>query len=183
MLRRGARMLCAGSLFWGLAAAAWGLAAEAATFACTCGNGTACSVTCGCSGAASCGPARCSTRCGTCNPDTRTAAISLGEALYETSYIATGREYTDANLIADFTTLFRDGNARLPADREGQPGPAGPVVVLRARRGALEQAVLFPEAMLGRADEYVRIISENAAAIAARVRAQLERADRALFGR
>jgi hypothetical protein len=174
--------LGAATLLWGLAAAG-GFAAEAATFACTCGNGTACSVTCGCSGAASCGPTRCSTRCGTCASDTKTAALSLGEALYETSYIAAERDYTDKNLVSDATALLRDGSVRRPADREGQPGPAGPVVVLRAKRGALEQAVLFPEAMLGGSEEILKIISENASAIAQRVRAQLERADKTLFGR
>jgi hypothetical protein len=147
----------------------------AEVFSCICGNGTPCAITCQCTGAASCGYSMCSTRCGVCTQAAmRGVAASLGTALYETSYISTKQEYSSDDLVADFNDILKAAPGLKFSNEERQIGPdKNFYVLLRHKRGALNQSILFPEDYLKQTDEFLKNIQELAPEIAQSVRRRL----------
>lgn len=158
--------------------------AHAGVFRCTCGNGTPCTVTCGCTGGASCGPTSCSSHCAACAQNgLGMVAISLGTAIYQTSYIVRRRDYSPSNLIGDVSGLMKQADAR-KIDGGPQLGTDGRLyVVLTHKSGPLEQSILFPQDFLGLTGDFIKIVTENAPQIGATVQERLKNLEGALWPR
>jgi hypothetical protein len=149
------------------------------TFSCTCKNGTLCTVTCGCTGAVSCGYDKCANRCGACTRDgTEAVAMSLGSAVYETNYIVRTRDYTPKDLVADFGDLLSDVSIKRASEGVKQVGADKALyVVLRKDTGEWKKAVLFPEAFLKQTADILKVVQERAPEIAAEVQGRLKELD------
>ena len=107
----------------------------------------------------------------------RAVAASLGTALYETSYISTKRDYSPDNLVADFADILKEVPDRKFKDDERHPGG---YVLLRHKRGALNQSILFPEDFVKQTDGFMKVIQEQAPEIAGSVKGRLERFGKSL---
>lgn len=104
----------------------------------------------------------------------RGVAASLGTALYETSYISTKQEYSSDDLVADFNDILKAAPGLKFSNEERQIGPdKNFYVLLRHKRGALNQSILFPEDYLKQTDEFLKNIQELAPEIAQSVRRRL----------
>jgi hypothetical protein len=146
------------------------------TFSCTCKNGTVCTVSCGCSGAVSCGYDKCANRCGACTRDgTEAVAMSLGSAVYETNYIVRKRDYAPKDLVADFGDLLSDDSIKRASATARQFGAdKTSYLVLRKDTGDWNRAVLFPEAFLGQTADILKVVQARAPEIAAEVQDRLK---------
>lgn len=158
---------------------------QADVFSCTCGNGTPCTVTCQCTGSVSCGFNKCSSRCAACaGAGTKEVAMSLGSAVYETSYISSKGDYSADNLVTDFTEMLQGAKDLKFSDEDAQIGPdRRSYVVLRHTHGELRQSVLFPQDFLQATDEFLGNIKEFAPRIALGVKDRLKPFQKSLWGK
>jgi hypothetical protein len=110
--------------------------------------------------------------------------MSLGTALYQTSYIVKRRDYTPDNLIEDVSSILKQADGRKFEDSELQIGnDKRPYITLTHSTRAMQQSILFPQDFLGQTAEFVGIIRKAAPTIANTVQEQLKPLDKLLWPR